>query len=300
MEAEKVELDSINQQENIDCIKFVSECENNYKSQIQVAINNIVKNKNIKFVLLAGPSSSGKTTTSKILTKGFEQNGMFAMPLSLDDYFVERLETPKWEDGELNYETADSIDWKLFGLCMVKLLSGNYVDLPTYNFKTGKKEFGNWTKMSANTIVIIEGLHALNPIIDKYIPKENSYKIYLSANTDIYYQGKLFIEHEKIRLFRRIIRDLYTRATTVSATLKVWQKVMMGEALYIKPFISRAEYSINSFHSYELSIYKNILSTLDKKSDIDLTDIVKKLELFNSLPKNIVPNDSVIQEFIPK
>ena len=278
---------------------FVEECENIYKNQIIEAVKNIVKNKHIKFVLLAGPSSSGKTTTSKILSAEINKNGYNALPLSLDDFFVERHETPLWEDGTYNYETSDAIDWHLFSECTKGLLSGQTVDLPTYNFVTGYKEFGKLTKLEDNTIVIIEGLHALNPVIDKFIPKENCYKIYLSVNTDVCFENSEKLEHYQIRLFRRIIRDLHTRSTSVKETLEIWEKVRKGELLYISPFIDTADYLIDSFHAYELGVYKSILEHLNS-TEKTLDEVVDMLDEIKSLPQNIVPKDSVLQEFIPK
>ena len=299
MKQSRITIKQINEKIDKNLEVYVKKCENKYKNQIYEAVQNIIKNKKIKFVLLAGPSSSGKTTTSKILSTEINKNGYNAMPMSLDDFFVERNETPLWEDGTYNYETSESIDWKLFSKCMQGLLEGKTMDLPTYNFTTGKKEFGKMTKLEDNTIVIIEGLHALNPIIDQFIPKEKCYKIYLSVNTEVYFENSQKLKHYQVRLFRRIIRDLHTRSTSVEDTLKIWEKVRKGELLYISPFIDTAEYLIDSFHPYELGVYKSILEHLNS-TEKSLDEVVKMLCETKSLPQNIVPKDSVLQEFIPK
>lgn len=300
MEAEKIDLKYINENAKNDCRNFVLECENKYRSQVDEVTKTITNDKSIKFVLLTGPSSSGKTTTSKLLAMRLEKAGYDTLPISLDDYFVERNETPLWEDGELNYETSDSIDWHLFGGCMKKLLRGEATTLPTYNFATGKKEFLNApTSLSPHGIVVIEGLHALNPIIDKYIPINKSYKIYLSANTDIYQNGKLLLKHFDVRIYRRMIRDLYTRSTSIDETLKIWQKVRLGENLYIDPFKDDANYHINSFHAYELCVYKKILKDFESDSK-ELNKLKNRLKDFEELSFEIAPKDSVLQEFLPK
>ena len=297
MEAEKITIEEINKNLKINTQEYIKYCENIYKNQVLEAALNVINNQEVQFVLLAGPSSSGKTTTSKILRKVFEEHGYNALELSLDDFFVDRVETPLWDDGEYNYETFDAIDWTLFSLCMQGLLKGAAVNLPTYNFITGNKEFGETTKLPKNSIVIVEGLHALNPIIDQLIPTNKSFKIYISVNTDIFRDGCPYLEHESIRLCRRMIRDLNHRGNSIEETLKVWKKVGIGENLYINPFIELAEYKINSFHPYEICVYNKILGDMQNES---LKDTIKKLHHFEKLDVSDVPSDSVLQEFMPK
>lgn len=297
METQKLGLEEINQKIVDEQEQYIKFCENVYKGQVYEAALNVMNNKDVQFVLLAGPSSSGKTTTSKILKSVFEENGYKALALSLDDFFVDRSETPIWEDGELNYETFDAIDWTLFSLCMQGLLKGDDVNLPTYNFITGNKEFKKSTTLPKNSIIIIEGLHALNPIIDQFIPTNKSFKIYISVNTDIFKDGSPFLEHETIRLCRRMIRDMHHRGSSIEETLRVWKKVGIGENLYINPYVETAEYQIDSFHPYELCVYSKILSQIQSKA---LKDVKNKLALLNKLDENVVPKTSVLQEFMPK
>lgn len=297
MKTKKINLEEINKKVKDHAIEYINYCESVYKHQVYESAINVMNNSDIKFVLLAGPSSSGKTTTSKILKKIFEEHGYNALTLSLDDFFVERVETPLWEDGEYNYETFDAIDWTLFSLCTQGLLKGNEVRLPTYNFITGSKEFGKPTTLPNNSIIIIEGLHALNPIIDQFIPTNKSFKIYISVNTDIYKEDNLYIEHDTIRLCRRMIRDLHHRGNSIDETLRVWQKVGIGESLYINPYVELAEYTINSFHPYEVCVYNKILSNINNNV---LENTLKKLHYFEKLDEKCVPKDSVLQEFMPK
>lgn len=299
MNANRITVDEINQN-SANTAKFINDCEEFFKAQINKVLNQALQNRAKKFILLAGPSGSGKTTTSKIISKNLRANGFEALPVSLDDFFVERIETPKWKDGSYNYETSDSIDWKLFGHSMQNLLKGEPTKLPTYNFETGSKEFGDITKISNDTIVVVEGLHALNPIIEKYLPKENCLYVYISTNTDIYEGRKLLLNHESIRFYRRLIRDLFTRATSPETTIKNWKTVSLGEELYINPFVDRANLKIDSFHPYELGVYRNVL-TLGSHFDSDKLGLAKQMAShFESIDYKSVPKDSVLQEFLPK
>ena len=298
MEPNVVNVEDINESLRNNKSEYISHCEEKYKKQILEVTENIIKKGDVKFILLAGPSSSGKTTTSKILTEYLKEKGITARPISLDDFFLERSETPKWENGDYNFETADAIDWNLFSSCMKKLLNNESVKLPTYLFGMGTKVFGESTVLEENSVLIIEGLHALNPVIDNFIPTKNSYKIYISCNYDIYNNQKLFMYQKDIRLFRRMIRDLFTRSTSIQNTLKMWERVMLGEKLYIDPFVYTAEYEVNSFLLYELGIYKSLLQKLHKE-DNDLIHLINQLEPFDALEQTVVPKDSLLQEFVP-
>lgn len=296
---EQISIEKINLQINENAENFVLECENNYKNQINNVVSELKTNNNIKFIMIAGPSSSGKTTTSKILKEMLETENINALALSLDDYFLERIETPLWPDGSLNFETAESIDWELFGTCTKALLNGDQATLPTYNFVTGSKEFKQSVKIPKDTIVIVEGLHALNPIIDKFIPKKNSLKVYISARTNITLNGEIYISHKDVRLYRRMIRDLYTRATSIDDTLEMWEKVRLGEKLYIDPFVDSADLSINTFHAYEMNVYKTMFENIKNQSS-SIMEILNTLAPFEPLSENIVPKTSVLKEFTSK
>ena len=298
MRTKTITVDEINKQVEANPAEFIEKCESEYKNQIFEVVKKLQSCPGKKFVLIAGPSSSGKTTTSKILKEKLELDGYKAITLSLDDFFVERKDTPLWDDGEYNYETSESIDWKLFGERMGRLLNGEEVVLPTYNFETGMKEFFRKAKIDEKSLVIVEGLHALNPIVDKYIDSTKTLKVYISANTDIHLDGELYIKHKSVRLFRRIIRDLYTRFTGVEGTLKIWQKVSLGETLYIDPFVDSADIAINTFHPYELCVYRKLFDML-KEQSAELNTICLTLEPFETLTTDMVPTDSVLQEFIP-
>ena len=299
MQTQKITTEEINKNISTNLKDYVLNAEQNYKEQIQKVVDYVTKNKNIKFVFLAGPSGSGKTTTSHIFSQKLSQVGLKTLPISLDDFFVNRDETPFWEDGEPNYETADAIDWALFEKCMKELIVGKPVKLPTYNFTTGIKEFNKETTLDANTIFIVEGLHALNPIISKYLSQDVFCNVFISTNTDIYKGKKMIVEHHKVRLFRRLIRDLYTSSTSLSENIAMWQKVRLGEKLYISPFKDNAMFNINSFHPYEMCIYKKVFCSL-KQDDHTLQELCTSLNDFDELDSSVVPADSVLQEFMPK
>lgn len=301
MNANKIYLKDINNQIENNQTKFIEECEQKFKAQTNSVLNFLVQNRNIKFILLAGPSSSGKTTTSRLLTETLRENGYDAVPISLDDFFVERENTPLWKDGTYNYETFEAIDWKLFGRCMRELLEKGESILPIYDFKTGVKYFADTpTKLKEDTVVIIEGLHALNPIIDKYIPKNESMRVFTCVNTNIYSGNQVFMMKENVRFYRRLIRDLFTRNISIEQTIEYWQKVNLGEELYINPYIDLAQIKIDSFHAYELGVYENVLKTFSHFDSKHLEEAKKILSKTKEIDFKTVPNDSLLQEFIPK
>lgn len=299
MQPEKITIKTINKNVKSDLQQTILNAEQNYKNQVQKVVDYVLTNKNIRFIFLAGPSGSGKTTTSHIFSTKLKENGIKTMPLSLDDFFVNREETPAWEDGEPNYETADAIDWNLFSNCMQDLVRGKAVKLPTYNFTTGMKEYDKETVLDKNTVFVVEGLHALNPIVAKAMPQNVYCNVYISTNTDVFNNKTMIVEHHKVRLFRRLIRDLYTRSTSLKENINMWKKVRLGERLYISPFKDNAQFDINSFHAYELGIYKNIFCNLNR-DDQTLQELCDMLKDIDEVDHSFVPADSVLQEFMPK
>lgn len=294
-----IKIDEINEKAVNETEKYILECEAKYHKQIDDIARNIKKQKDkVKFVLLAGPSSAGKTTTSKLLCQSLNAVGFDAKSLSLDDFFVDRDETPLWEDGSKNFESVDAIDWTLFDKCVNELLNQKKSKLPTYDFKSGKKFFSTGeTEFRDGTIMVIEGLHALNPVIDNFIPKEFSKKIYLSVRADIIENDKKLLDGNAIRFVRRLIRDLYTRGASIENTYEMWKYVRKGEELYIQPFKDTAQFYINSFHGYELCVYKTILDHL-KANGINPESVNETVKGFKSIDKNLVPDTSLLQEFV--
>lgn len=261
------------------------------------------KNK-VKIVLLAGPSSSGKTTTSKKLCMFLQSFGLTPKVIGMDDYFVERDETPKDEKGNNDYECIEAVDLKLFDKQISQLLAGETVMIPTFNFQLGKKEFNNELTLGKTDILVIEGIHALDKKILTNIERDRKYKIYISALTEINMDDHNRISTTDNRLLRRIIRDNRTRGHTVEHTLKMWPSVRVGEEKYIFPYQDEADYTVNSALIYEIGVLKTYVEPLlysvstDSPFYEEAKRLIDFLRLFLPIPSDAVPQDSILREFI--
>lgn len=266
---------------------------------------NISKNKNIKIVLISGPSSSGKTTTSRKLKLFLKSFGLSPVSISIDDYFIDRDFTPKKEDGTYDFESIKAVDTKLFNNNLSDLLNGKDVKLPTYNFILGKKEFINDSiKLASNEIIIIEGLHALNEELTKSISSDYKYKIYLAPLTVLNIDNHNRFKTTDNRLLRRIVRDNRTRGYSASDTLSSWRSVREGEEKYVFSFQDSADVVFNTSLSYELNVLKTYVEPLlysVLETDENYKDAVRLLNLLKNilpLPSDNIPKDSIIREFI--
>lgn len=265
----------------------------------------IVKKGNVKFVLIAGPSSSGKTTFSHRLSIQLRTYGMIPHPIALDDYFVNREDTPRDANGDYNFECLEAIDIKRFNEDMNRLLKGETVELPQFNFKLGKREYhGNFKKLGPEDILVIEGIHGLNPATTFSLPNESKFKIYISALTSINVD-----EHNRIpttdgRLLRRMVRDARTRGTCAKRTIEMWPSVRRGEEQYIFPFQESADEMFNSVLIYELAVLKQYAEPLlfgIKKGEPEYYEakrLLKFLEYFQGIDSKNVPSNSICREFI--
>lgn len=258
----------------------------------------------IKIVLLAGPSSSGKTTTSRKLCMFLQSFGLHPKVLSMDDYFVEREENPKDENGNPDYECLEAIDLKLFDSQLSDLLKGKEVTIPTFNFALGKKEYRNKLTLQSDDIIVIEGIHALDPKILTNIPRENKFKIYISPLTELNMDNQNRISTTDNRLLRRIIRDNRTRGYDVEHTLRSWASVREGEEKYIFPYQDEADYTINSALIYEIGVLKTYVEPLlysvpnDSPYYEEAKRLINFLRLFLPIPADDIPQDSILREFI--
>ena len=258
----------------------------------------------LKVILLTGPSSAGKTTTSKKLALYLKTLGLKPHQLSLDDYFLERENTPLDETGKPDYEGIRAIDTKLFNNQMEKLLKGVSVVTPTYDFILGKKEFNRPLKLEENDILIIEGLHALNEEISKGIPNKNKYKIYISPLIYLNIDDDNRISLTDIRLLRRMLRDYRTRGKSPSKTLASWQDVRRGEEKYVFPYQDEANVIFNTFLVYELGVLKTFVEPLlysVPPEDPEYHTAIRLLEVLKlvlPIPSNDVPKLSILREFI--
>jgi uridine kinase len=265
----------------------------------------IVSRGNVKFVMISGPSSSGKTSFSHRLSIQLRTLGYAPHPIALDDYYVDRDKTPVDEHGEKDYECLEAIDVALFNADMAKLLAGEAVELPTYNFKTGKREYnGKVTQLDAEDILVIEGIHGLNPKTSHSLPDSSKYKIYISALTGINVDFHNRIPTTDGRLLRRMVRDARMRGTSAQATIKMWPSVRRGEEKYIFPFQEEADAMFNSALIYELAVLKQyaepLLFGIPKGSAqyLEATRLLKFLEYFLGVSSDNLPNNSICREFV--
>ena len=281
----------------------LSETIQDYKL-LSIAKDIAKKHKTIKIVLLSGPSSSGKTTTSKKLALYLKTMGLKPVPLSMDDYFLERVDTPLDANGKPDYEGTRAIDIKLFNRQLKKLLDGNEVITPTFNFITGKKEFNRPIKLEENSLLIIEGLHALNEIMSKDIPKENKYRIYISPLIFLNIDNDNRISLTDVRLLRRMVRDYRTRGKSPSTTLSTWYDVRIGEEQYVFPYQDEADVIFNSFLAYELGVLKTYVEPLlysvppEDPEYHTAMRLLKILKLVIPMPSTDIPKLSILREFI--
>ena len=260
--------------------------------------------KRIKIVLLAGPSSSGKTTTSKKLCLYLNILGFHPVTVEMDDYFVDREKTPKDENGNYDFECLEAMDIKLFDKQMQELLDGKKVTLPKYNFALGKSEKGKDLQLEDNDIIIIEGIHSLDTNILTSISREKKYKIYISPLTELNMDNHNRISTTDNRLLRRIIRDNRTRNYRVEHTLAQWASVRAGEEKYIFPYQDESDAMINSAAIYEIGVLKTYVEPLlysvepDSPQYEEAKRLINFLRLFLPIPSESIPEDAIIREFI--
>ena len=257
-----------------------------------------------RIILLAGPSSSGKTTTTSKLCMYLRSFGIKPKMISMDDYFFDREDTPLDEDGKKNYEALSAVDNELLTKDVDKLLKGEEVIMPLYDFISGKKEFVKKMKLEQDEILLIEGIHALNPLVLKDVNEKSKFKIYLSPLTELNIDYHNRFPTTDNRLLRRIVRDNRTRGYDVVKTLESWRKVRKGEEEYIFPFQDEADVTINTALIYELGILKTyaepLLYSVDEDSIYyeDALRLLNILRLVLPIPSENIPNDSILREFI--
>ena len=299
-------LSEINRAVQSNAVEFIASCTEEYEKRIDTAVENILRDSRVDIVMLAGPSSSGKTTTAKKLCDGICRRGGNAYIISLDDFYFNRDDIPINPDGLPDYENVTALDIELIEKTFNSLINEREARIPTFNFQTGKREDnGNVIHIDNDDVIIVEGIHALNPIITRGIDKNHIYKIYISVSsrfTDD--DGKILLSKRNIRFIRRMIRDYHFRASQVEFTCFLWQGVLKGEDEFVFPYKNQADEFINSIHPFEECIFKSeaqaLLSHIDKNSAY--YDEVKKLydavELFVPLSRDLLPEDSLLREFI--
>ncbi|MDD4009112.1 MAG: nucleoside kinase [Fermentimonas sp.] len=279
-----------------------------YQSMQITDIAKVISDKSkdgVRVVFISGPSSSGKTTFRKRLEVQLMVNLLKPVGISLDDYFVDRDKTPLDENGEKDYESLYALDLELFEDHMLKLIKGETVELPSYNFVTGKREYrGNYLKMDDNSILIVEGIHGLNPELTEHIPEEMKFKIYVSALTTISLDDHNWIPASDNRLIRRIVRDHTYRGYSAQQTISRWDSVRRGEDKWIFPFQENADVMFNSAMIYELAairrhaepVLMQVPRTVPEYSEA--YRLLKFLGYFNYITDRELPPTSLLREFL--
>lgn len=274
------------------------------KKMAQIA-DDIVKREKVKVVLIAGPSSSGKTTFAKRLGLQLRLNGLKPVTISVDNYFVERTLNPKDEYGNYDFECLEAIDIDLFNDHILRLLNGEEIEVPTFDFEHGTKVYkGNTMKLNDDQILVIEGIHCLNDKLTPLIPKEQKYKVYISALTVLNIDYYNRISTTDTRLIRRIVRDNQFRSYSALHTLKMWDSVNRGEEKNIFPYQEEADSMFNSSLIYELAVLKDYAMPLLEKIDkshpeySEAKRLYRMLGYFESIPGEYVPQNSLLREFI--
>ena len=301
--------------ENVGCLnEAISRGEMSHLILIQEALQEkkiaeiaaaVAERKNVKFVMIAGPSSSGKTTFSHRLSIQLEAIGLKPHPIEVDNYFVNRVDSPRDENGNYNYEVLECLDVELFNRDMSALLRGEEVELPYYNFKKGVREYhGNRLKLGEGDILVIEGIHCLNDRLSYSLPKESKFKIYISALTQLNVD-----EHNRIpttdgRLLRRMVRDARTRGASAQDTIRMWPSVRKGEEENIFPYQEEADAMFNSALVYELAVLKQYAQPLlfriprDSEEYLEAKRLLKFLDYFIGVSSEDIPKNSILWEFI--
>ena len=303
-------------------VKYVSEVNNvviNGKIKEFIELNEIKQNNDlleiankiqnniddIKIVLIAGPSSSGKTTTCKKLALYLKSKGLNPFTLSTDDFFKDRNETPKNEKGEYEYDIPEAIDIDLFNEKLDALLKGEETTLPTYNFLTGEKEYKHPpVSLKNRDLLIVEGIHTLNELLTSKIPRKNKLKIYISPFTPLGLDRHNHVSTVDLRLIRRIVRDARTRGYNAENTLKSWRNVRISEEKYIFPYQKEADIVLNTALIYELGILKTfavpLLYNVGYKSEFytEAIRIINFLKIFLNIPESALPETALLREFV--
>jgi uridine kinase len=288
-----------------DIVTLIRVAEALHEKKIAYIADHIQEKRAVKLILIAGPSSSGKTTFSKRLGIQLRVNGLVPIPISLDDYFVNRDATPKDEFGDYDFESIYALDLPLFNEHLEMLLSGKETEIPTYNFKTGQRDWnGHKMKLPENGVLIVEGIHGLNEKLTAAIPHDQKFKIYISPLTQINLDDHNRIATTDVRMIRRIVRDYLSRGYGVEDTLKMWPSIRRGEDRNIFIFQEDADAMFNSALIYELAVLKKYalaeLYKIQPNSSVydEARRLINFLHYFKEVDKDFVPTNSLVREFI--
>ena len=285
-----------------DLTGLIETSEKRYRRQIDAAAQAILHAKS-NVVFLTGPSSSGKTTSSIFLEQELKKFGKETIRISLDNFYRDREDLPCWSDGTRNFECIEGLDLDFFAERVNALLADGDAKMPRFDFKEGKRSEKTFeVHYGDDTIIIFEGIHALNPDLYGRVSIDGITKIYVSVHSDyVDNAGKKYIKAQDIRLCRRMIRDYLHRGTEPNFTLELWGKVCLGEKEYIRPYRTNSDISINSMHDYEIFVYRDYMIDYSKSfpDNEEIFKLVGKLEKLPSLYERIIPKTSMLREFLP-
>jgi uridine kinase len=298
-------LSDINRLAAEDANAFVEACEQRYNTMLGNIAETIPHDDEIMIVMLAGPSSAGKTTTANKLMSRFAEKGKAARRVSLDDFYLEEQRAPLSENGVPDFETVYALDLPLIEKTVRNILSTGESELPLFDFKTHRRGV-NPQRLSLKNgdVVIFEGLHALNPVITDMFSQKSLFKLYVSVSTRIYDdEGEVVLSKRDIRLIRRTVRDHKHRSSPVADTFDIWSSVISGENKYLFPFEDRADVKLNSYFPYEPCVIRDeaicVLKELPENSVHynKCESLIHNLEKFVALPQSLMPRDSLLREF---
>lgn len=299
-------LELINNNAKNNTKQFISECEQEYHARIDALAKAIADNDDIKIVAIAGPSGSGKTTTAHLLCERLHAYDEKTAVVSLDDFYLPYAELPQLPDGSFDIESVNALDTALIKRCFDNIIACGKTDLPRYDFKTrSRNERMHHIDIGERGIIIVEGLHAMNPAIADLVDRKNIFKIYISVNTPVEFEnGEQLLSSRQIRLIRRILRDDRFRGATPDDTLKLWNNVIEGESKYLYCFKGNADVKLITLHPYELCVYRERFCRLRGKVDRNapcydyFIKTANALERFADIDSSLVPRDALIREFI--
>lgn len=302
----KTALKDINNSAKTNTGAYIAECENRFDDDVNKVVSTFLADSRCDIVLLAGPSSSGKTTTAGKIADKIRQSGRNAFIVSLDDFYLNRDDIPDGEDGLKDFENVTALDIELIHSVFSELIENRRAELPLYDFKTGSRaDDTKLIELGESDVIVVEGLHALNPVITDGLDESHLYRIYISVSSRVLGQdGEILLNKRNLRLIRRMIRDSKHRNMRAESTFNQWSSVLRGEDKYLFPFESYADVKINSFHPYEPCIFKQqALEQLDTiKSDsvfYDKASEIKRIfELVENIEPSLLPDNSLLCEFL--
>lgn len=298
-------ISDINEMASLSPERLISLSEEFFQSQVRRAAQTVCANSEKRVIMLAGPSSSGKTTTAALLSEELEKNGRAAKVISLDDFYLNQDKKLYFEDGTPDFETVESLDIEEIIRCLSDITEKGEAFLPRFSFVRQRREEERFhLTLGKDELVIIEGLHALNPVITDSLDREKLSKLYVSVSSRVMSGGSVFLSKRDIRFVRRMVRDYLFRNSKVDYTFYLWNGVRMGEDRYLFPFSSLADLKINSFHSYEMCVLKTLalplLAHIEQKSPYyeRAEELCEKISQFVAIEKDKIPQSSLLREFV--